>query len=52
MDRDHEAEQELHRRRLMLMRMQGDLYRSEMRMYLLWAAAATLGAVALILSCL
>lgn len=52
MDKDHEREEELHRRRLMLMRMQGDINRRETRMYLLWAVAATLGAVALILSCL
>lgn len=51
MDRDHEAEQEVHRRRLMLMRMQGDVNRSETRLYLLWAIAITLGAVALILAC-
>ena len=44
-----DIEQERHRRRLMLMRMQGDTNRLERRMHIMWAVAAVLGGLALIL---
>lgn len=52
MDRDHEAEQEVHRRRLMLMRMQGDVNRSERRLHRLWGVVVVLTLIALWLSLL
>lgn len=41
--------QERHNRRMMLMRMQGETNRMETRMYLLWAVAAVLGGLALLM---
>jgi hypothetical protein len=40
---------ERHRRRIALMRMQGDIDRQERRVHIMWAVAAVLGAVALLL---
>lgn len=47
---DHEFEQERHRRRLMLMRMQGDVIRQERRMLRLWVFVITLAVLALLLA--
>jgi hypothetical protein len=40
---------ERHRRRVQLMRMQGDIDRQERRVHIMWAVAAVLGAIALLL---
>lgn len=47
---DHEYQQERHRRRLGLMRAMGETNRMESRMHLLWALAAVLIGLALILA--
>lgn len=46
---DLEYERERQRRRVALMRMQGDTNRMEARMHFFWALAAVLGGLALIL---
>lgn len=47
---DFKLEQARHRRRLALMRMQGDLYRSENRAMWLWIISAGLGLVAIFMA--
>lgn len=45
---DFEAEQARHKRRVMLMNMQGDCNRTERRMHLLWVIAAVLFGLAIV----